>query len=118
MRTRRSTFVALVAAGLLLVGSAWALAEGAAAAGVELTQIPQIGSLDDLSLGASGGIGLLYMGVPRPARRRRTCWTGIASTAWRGSSAPRHTALSMTCRRTTTARSSSENSERDSYQKP
>ena len=51
---------------LLLIGSGWALAEGAAAANLALAPLPVFNSLDDVP--ASAGIaGILDVGVPRPA---------------------------------------------------
>ncbi len=50
---------------LLLVGSAWALEEGAAAANLALAPIPVIDSLEALP-DAAGVVGILDVGVPRP----------------------------------------------------
>ena len=50
---------------LLLIGSAWALAEGAAAANLARAPVPVIDSLEALP-DAAGVVGILDVGVPRP----------------------------------------------------
>ena len=52
---------------LLLIGSAWALAEGAAAANLALAPVPLIDSLKDLPDTDGGVVGILDIGVPRPS---------------------------------------------------
>ena len=52
---------------LVLIGSAWALAEGAAATDAELAQLPVFDSLDDMPALAVGVAGILDVGVPRPS---------------------------------------------------
>ena len=50
---------------LLLIGSGWALAEGAAAANLPPAPLPEFDSIDDLPASA-GIVGILDIGVPRP----------------------------------------------------
>ena len=50
---------------LLLIGSAWALAEGAAAAKLSPASLPEFDSIDDLP-DTAGVVGILDVGVPRP----------------------------------------------------
>ena len=51
---------------LVLIGSAWALADGAAAADVALAPFPVLNSLEDLPETSDGVAGILDIGVPRP----------------------------------------------------
>ncbi len=53
--------------GLLLIGSAWALAEGAAAANLALAPLPVFDSFEDLPDAGGGVAGILDIGVHRPS---------------------------------------------------